>query len=96
MLAEIQVLPRPAGTPDSPYANVEAAIAIIQNSGLTYEVGALGTTIEGTPDQIWPVLRQVHEACREAGAENVISNIKIHESAGDDHNSISGLVSKFR
>ncbi len=96
MLAEIQVLPRPAGTPDSPYAIVEAAIAVIQESGLTYEVGALGTTIEGTPEQLWPVLRQVHEACREAGAENVISNIKIHESAGEDHNSISGLVSKFR
>ena len=62
MLAQIQVSPRPSGTDDDRYAYVDAAIAVIQRSGLTYEVGAMGTTIEGTPDQLWPLLRAVHEA----------------------------------
>ena len=38
MLAEIQVLPNPPGTTDDYYRHVEAAIAVIQSSGVTYEV----------------------------------------------------------
>ena len=50
MIAEIQVAPSPAGTAENPHAHVEAAIAVIQASGLRYEVGALGTTLEGDAD----------------------------------------------
>ena len=50
VIAEIQVAPSPPGTADDPHAHVEAAIAVIQASGLRYEVGALGTTLEGDDD----------------------------------------------
>lgn len=96
MLAEIQVLPRPAGNNDAPYAHVDAAIAVIQQSGLDYEVGALGTTIEGDASRIWPVLQQVHEACLAAGAESVATVIKVHESAAGTHTGMTDLVAKFR
>jgi hypothetical protein len=36
MIVEIQVLPHPLGTPEQPFANVDAAIAAIQQSGLKY------------------------------------------------------------
>ena len=52
MIAEIQVAPSPAGTAEDPHAHVEAAIAVIQASGLRYEVGALGTTLEGDDDLV--------------------------------------------
>ena len=45
VIAEIQVAPSPPGTAENPHAHVEAAIAVIQASGLRYEVGALGTTL---------------------------------------------------
>jgi len=79
LIAEIQVAPSPAGTPDEPYAHVKAAIAVIQASGLAYEVGALGTTLEGEADQVWATLRGVHEAMLAAGATAGISHIKVAE-----------------
>ncbi|MCV2393686.1 thiamine-binding protein [Actinotalea sp. M2MS4P-6] len=96
MLAEIQVQPRPAGVPDAPYAHVDAAIAVIQASGLTYEVHALGTVVEGPPDRIWPLLRQVHEATLAAGAQATSSVIKVSEGADDAGPGIADLVAKFR
>ena len=53
VIAEIQVAPAPPGTADDPHAHVEAAIAVIAGSGLRYEVGALGTTLEGDADAVW-------------------------------------------
>ena len=68
VIAEIQVAPSPPGTADDPHAHVEAAIAVIQASGLRYEVGALGTTLEGEADAVWATLRAAHEAMLAAGA----------------------------
>lgn len=97
MITEIQCLPRPSGTPDDQYAHVHAAIELIESSGLTYEVGALGTTIEGEPEELWPLLRRVHEACLAAGADSVISVIKIAENASTDGApTISGLTQRYR
>ena len=73
MIVEIECLPTPPGTPDVQFEHVEAAIAVIQNSGLKYEVGALGSTVEGDPDELWPLMRRVHEACLESGAESLVS-----------------------
>lgn len=96
MIAEIQVLPRPIGTADNHYAHVDAAIAAIAASGLTYEVGGMGTTIEGTPDAVWSLLRTVHEATLTAGAEGCLSVIKVSGSAADDGPSVQDLVAKHR
>jgi uncharacterized protein YqgV (UPF0045/DUF77 family) len=94
MIVEIQCLPTPAGTADRRYAHVEAAIAQIQRSGVRYEVGALGTTAEGDPDDIWPLLRRVHDACLESGASSVITVIKVAEA--HDSVSMDELVADFR
>ncbi|MGY6501809.1 MAG: thiamine-binding protein [Acidimicrobiales bacterium] len=97
MIIEIQCLPRPTGTDEDRYAHVHAAIGVIEASGLTFEVGALGTTVEGTPDELWPLARQVHEACLTAGAENVISVVKVAQSADEATGAtIAGLVDRYR
>ncbi|WP_430868657.1 thiamine-binding protein [Demequina aurantiaca] len=96
MIAEIQVLPRPLGTAESRYAHVDAAIAAITASGLSYEVGAMGTTFEGTPDQVWALLRTVHEATLAAGADGCLSVIKVSAGAEDDGPSVQDLVGKHR
>ena len=76
MIAEIQVAPSPPGTDENPHAHVEAAIAVIEASGLRYEVGALGTTLEGDVDQVWATLRAAHEAMLAAGATGGLSHIR--------------------
>ena len=96
MIAEIQVLPRPLGTDEDRYAHVDAAIAVIQASGLEYEVGGLGTVVEGSPDQIWPLLRAVHEATLASGAGSCISVIKVSGAADDNGPRVADLVGKFR
>ena len=97
MLVEIQVLPTPTGAPPDTYSHVDAAIAAIAASGLRYEVGALGTTVEGTADQVWPVLRAVHEASLGAGAAQVVTVIKVAETSGsDDRLTIEGLTVHHR
>ena len=84
MIVEIQVLPTPPGTDASRYAHVDAAIAAIKASGIAYEVGPLGTWLEGDPDTMWQVIRSVHEASLTAGAESVVTVVKVAQSADAD------------
>ena len=92
VIAEIQVAPSPPGTPDDPHAHVEAAIAVIQASGLRSEVGALGTTLEGDADAVWATLRAAHEAMVAAGATGGISHVKV----ATVNRTMDNLTAKFR
>ena len=92
MIAEIQVAPSPPGTAEDPHAHVEAAIAVIAASGLRYEVGALGTTIEGEDDAVWATLRAAHEAMLAAGATAGISHVKV----ASVNRTMDSLTAKFR
>jgi uncharacterized protein YqgV (UPF0045/DUF77 family) len=97
MIMEIECLANPPGTPDNRYKHVEAAIAVIQQSGLHYEVDALGTTVEGEPDAIWALARAVHEACLEAGANSVVSVVKFAQSSDPaTASTMASLTGKFR
>jgi uncharacterized protein YqgV (UPF0045/DUF77 family) len=97
MIVDIEVVPQPLGIADDTYAHVEAAIALAQASGLRYEVNALGTTIEGPPEAVWPLLRAMHESCLTSGAEHVITVCKIAEHADERAQpTIDGLTKKFR
>ena len=97
MIAEIQCLASPAGTPEDPYKHIDAAIKVVQDSGLKFEVGALGTTIEGEPDRVWAIVRAVHEACIAAGANGLVSVIKIEQTGpARVAPTIASLTGKFR
>ncbi len=98
MLAEIQVLPTPSGTPTSGYAYIDQAIAgLAADTGLRIEVGALGTTIEGAPDEVWAALRRAHDATLIAGADQVVTVIKVAECPTDPSRmSIDELTSAHR
>jgi uncharacterized protein YqgV (UPF0045/DUF77 family) len=92
VIAEIQVVPSPPGTAENPHAHVEAAIAVLQSSGLSYEVGALGTTLEGEADAVWATLRAAHDAMLAAGATGGISHIKV----ASVNRTMESLTHKFR
>lgn len=97
MILEIECLPTPPGTAEARHAHVEAAIAVIERSGLHYEVSALGTTVEGDPDAIWALARRVHEACLDAGAESVVSILKVAQGrVPQAQYTMDGLTGKFR
>ena len=73
---------------------VDHAISAIAASGLPYEVGPLETVIEGRLDDLLDAAKAAHLACFEAGAESVMTYIKI-----GDHikgTSIDEKVAKYR
>jgi uncharacterized protein YqgV (UPF0045/DUF77 family) len=96
MIAELQVLPRPVGTAEDRYKHVDAAIAVIQASGLRYEVHAMGSIVEGPPEKIWPLLQAVHEATLASGAERTLSLFKVSGGAQPGGTKVEDLVRKFR
>ncbi|MEZ5260922.1 MAG: thiamine-binding protein [Acidimicrobiales bacterium] len=68
---------------------------MIAASGLHYEVGPLGTSVEGEPDEVWSVVRRAHEATLVAGAEGVVSVIKVAQRV-QPGTTIASLTDKFR
>jgi len=87
----VQVLPMV----DDVYGVVDKAIEAIQASGVKYEVGPLETTLEGDNlDELVEVAKSAHRACFEAGADTVITIIKIADSL--EGTTIEGKVGKYR
>ena len=86
----IQVLP----LHEDVYRIVDCAIEVIAESGVKYEVGPMETTMEGQLDTLLEVAKRAHLACFEAGAEKVVTVIKIGDSTGGT--SIEDKVEKYR
>ncbi|MFD1202273.1 MTH1187 family thiamine-binding protein [Leucobacter albus] len=88
--------PTPMGDENGRYSCVEGAIRVIEQSGLEYEVGALGTTIQGPADRLWPLMRELHDATLEAGADRVMTHFRILEAKDDVvEASMADLVSRI-
>lgn len=67
-----------------PYEWVDDAIAIIQQSGIKYEVGAFATVLEGTYDEVLEVIHDVNEFLLQKGCAEWIANVQIQiRNAGD-------------
>ncbi len=71
----LQVLPQSAEK--ASYDLVDVAIESIRQSGLKYRVCPFETVIEGTYDQVMEVVAQARNACFEAGADELLINIKM-------------------
>jgi uncharacterized protein (TIGR00106 family) len=75
-LVSIQIIPKTTKGEDViPY--VDEAIAIIEKSGVLYEVHPLETTMEGNLTDLFKVIEQMNERMIEMGSKNVISQIKV-------------------
>ncbi len=55
--------------------SVARAVDIIDRSGLSYEVGSMGTTIEGDWDEVMNVIKECVQAIRE-DSERVLFSIR--------------------
>lgn len=79
---------------DQVYSTVDKVINLIQVSGLPYVVGPMETTIEGDLDNLLDLVKKAQEACVEAGANRIISVIKIDYSP--DGVTIDEKIGKYR
>ncbi|WP_226677321.1 MTH1187 family thiamine-binding protein [Rossellomorea aquimaris] len=92
-LVSIQIIPKTNNGEDViPY--VDEAIAIIEKSGVRYEVHPLETTMEGNLSDLFKVIEQMNERMIEIGSKNVISQIKVlYQPDGIEMNQ---LTEKYR
>lgn len=86
----VQVLPLTADA----YPVVDRAIAAIAASGVKYEVGPMETVLEGRLDDLLTAAKAAHLACFEAGAQRVVTIIKIGDAVGGT--SIDEKTAKYR
>jgi uncharacterized protein (TIGR00106 family) len=86
----VQVLP----LVEDLYPVVDRAIEVIAASGVKFEVGPMETVMEGSLDELLRVAKSAHLACFEAGADQVLTIIKIGDRASGT--TIDEKVSKYR
>ena len=73
--ASIQIVP--IVLDKHPYEWVDEAIAIIQQSGINYEVGPFATVVEGSYDEVMKVINDVNEYLYAKGCNEWITNVQI-------------------
>lgn len=87
-----QVLPSVEGV--HPYDVVDRAIAVVQASGVPYEVGPMETTMEGDYDRLMQIVKEAQEACIAAGASSVMTIVKVSWKQGGA--SMEEKIGKYR
>ena len=73
--ASIQIVP--IVMDKHPYEWVDEAIAIIQQSGIKYEVGPFATVVEGTYTEVMKVINDVNEYLFAKACNEWITNVQI-------------------
>ena len=76
-MAEVTIVPVGVGVSVSDY--VAEALRVIERSGLEYRLTPTSTIIEGDIDDLFRVLREVHESPFRKGAPRVVTVIKIDD-----------------
>ena len=71
-----QVLPK-AKTDKKMIKIIDQVIKMIKQSGVSYEVGPMETTMEGDLEPLFQIVKKAQYLCIKEGAENVFTNIKI-------------------
>jgi uncharacterized protein (TIGR00106 family) len=80
MLAELSVVPLDKGAKGLSFY-VAQSLKIIEESGLDYEIHAMGTLIEGPSDKVFDVIRRCHESMV-AQSDRVVTYVKIDDKKG--------------
>jgi uncharacterized protein (TIGR00106 family) len=78
VLVEVSVTPlgkEGASLSDAIVATLRAA----EVAGVNYEIGPLGTSLEGDLDTVLEVVRAMHEACFHLGYPRVITSVRIDD-----------------
>jgi uncharacterized protein YqgV (UPF0045/DUF77 family) len=75
-LVSIQIIPK-AESKKELFSLVDAAIEVIEQAGVKYEVHPLETTMEGDFSHLLSVIEKMNQRMIELGSPNVISQVKI-------------------
>jgi uncharacterized protein (TIGR00106 family) len=90
MIVEVSVVPVGTGE-TSVSAYVRAALKIIEESDLEYEINSMGTCVQGEWDEIFATLRAVHEELARMGCMRIVTTVKIDDRR-DKYNTMEGKI----
>ena len=77
MLAEFAIVP--IGTKSASLSQILATVAtLIDQSGLDYRVGPMGTTVEGEWDRVMALAKQCHHAVLQS-SDRVMTTIRVDD-----------------
>ena len=83
ILAQLSVFPIGDSTSLSKY--VKKGIEVIKNSGYHYEIGGMSTCIEVPDlDALFALVKKVHHAHLEAGAQRISIDLKVDDRRDKD------------
>ncbi len=92
-MAVVEISVTPLGTSTSGVsAYVAGCLQIVEASGLNYQLTPMGTVIEGSLDDIFRVVRAMHESPFAAGAVRVSTLIKIDDRRDRDEHTMAGKI----
>jgi uncharacterized protein (TIGR00106 family) len=75
VIAEFTVIPIGVGTSLSEY--VAVCERILQESGLSYELHANGTNLEGEWEEVLAAIKRCHEQLHEMGVPRIATQVKL-------------------
>lgn len=75
-LVSIQIIPKTKNG-ENVITYVDEAIKVIHESGVSYEVHPLETTMEGELSELLQIIAKMNDRMIEIGSTNVISQVKI-------------------
>jgi len=78
MIVEVSVVPIGTGeTSVSSY--VRAAVKVIEETDLEYQVNSMGTCLQGEWDEIFSTLKAVHDELAKMGCNRIVTTVKIDD-----------------
>jgi uncharacterized protein (TIGR00106 family) len=78
VIVEVSVVPIGTGeTSVSSY--VRAAVKLIEETDLEYEINSMGTCIQGEWDEIFSTLKTVHDELAKMGCNRIVTTVKIDD-----------------
>ena len=80
-------------------SHVARAVKVLEESGLKYELTAMGTIISGDLDDILKTIRRMHESCFESGSMRVLTQIRIDDRRdlkGSPEQKIQSVLDKLK
>ena len=83
VLAEISVIPLGKANASLGDAVVET-LKVAEARGINYQVGPMGTSLEGDLETLLEVMREMHEACFRMGYPRVITTLRIDDRRDKD------------
>lgn len=78
-IMSIQIIPS-VNPSKNKYDFVDAAIKVIEEAGIKYEVHPLETTMEGELQDLLQVIQKMNDKLVNMGAESIISQVKIYHN----------------